>query len=294
MRLYEIWRHGYLPPHGGKLFDRVSPGIPSVVANALRYLLSEWKYLPGGWQVDVERGEGWNDASVAAAQERHWPTLVENLQGRGPLGVSHFLRSRTREDRADHNAMMSYGYVLARAARKKDALSVLDWGSSLGHYYLYSRALLPEVAIEYHCYDVPRLCEVGRRLQPQAHFHDDSADVLRRRYHLVVSSSSLHYFEDWRGVARQLAAATGEFLYVARLQTVVRGDSYAVVQRPYRDGYHTEYPTWFLNRLEVVRCFEEAGLELTREFIYAEDFFVRGAPEKGECRGFLFRRPPAP
>jgi hypothetical protein len=97
------------------------------------------------------RGGGWNDASVATAQEHHWPTLVENPQGRAPLGVSHFLHSQSREDRADHNAMMSYGYVLARASRKKDSISILDWGGSLGHYYLYSRALLPEVRIVIMC-----------------------------------------------------------------------------------------------------------------------------------------------
>jgi putative methyltransferase (TIGR04325 family) len=291
MRLYRIWRRRLLPPHAGQLFDRVAHYLPPVVVNALRYLLSEWEYMPGGWQPDSAPGQGWNDCSVATAQEHHWPTLVENLQGPGPLGVSHFLRSKTREDRADHNAMMSYGYVLARASRNKDGVSVLDWGGSVGHYYLYSRALLPEVAIDYHCYDVPRLCDLGRKLLPEAHFCDDSAEVLRRRYDLVISSSSLHYFEDWREVARKLAAATGDFLYIARLQTVVRGESFVVVQRPYHSGYHTEYLSWFLSRLELVSCLEEAGLELVREFVYAEDWLVRGAPEKGDCRGFLFQRP---
>jgi putative methyltransferase (TIGR04325 family) len=291
MRLYRIWRRGHLRPQHGRVLDRIVAWVPPVGLKAVRHLLSEWEYLPGGWRSDEGPGEGWNDASVVAAQERHWPILVANLQGPGPLGVSHFLRSETREDRADHNAMMSYGYVLATAARKKDTLSILDWGGSLGHYLLYSRALLPNLAIDYHCHDVPRLCEAGRRRLPEARFHDDVAEVLQRRYDLVVSSSSLHYFEDWSGVARQLAAATGEYLYVARLQTVVRGDSYVVVQRPYRNGYHTEYLSWFLGRNEVIRCLEEAGLELVREFVYAEEWFVRGAPAQGDCRGFLFRRP---
>jgi putative methyltransferase (TIGR04325 family) len=290
MRFYRLWRSGLLPAHRGRLAKRLSYFVPPVFMDGLRYLLSEWECLPQGWPAAGAGGEGWNAASVAAAQERHWPTLVGNLQGPGPLGVSHFVHSTTREDRADHNAMMSFGYVLARAARKKDAISMLDWGGSLGHYRLYGQALLPEVAIDYHCYELPRLCEAGRRLLPQAHFHEDASTVLGRRYDLVVSSSSLHYFEDWRDVARKLAAATGDFLYVARLQTVVDGDSFVVVQRPYASGYQTEYPSWFLSRSELVACLEGEGLELLREFIYAEDWLVRNAPAKGTSRGFLFRR----
>jgi len=290
MKFGEIWRRSLLRSDSQPRRAWIVRLLPPIGLDALRRLFSEWKYVPGGWQAETAPGEAWNDASVATAQERHWPTLVRNLQGPGPLGVSHLPRSVTREDRADHNTMMAYGYVLARVAWKKDTVSILDWGGCLGHYYLYSQTLLPEVVIDYHCYDVTSLCQVGRRLLPQARFYDDSADVLRRRYDLVVSSSSLHYFEDWRRTARQLAAATNEFLYIARLQTVA-GASYVVVQRPYRSGYEGEFPSWFLNRGELVNCLEEAGLELVREFVYAEDWYVRGAPEGGDCRGFLFRRP---
>jgi putative methyltransferase (TIGR04325 family) len=186
--------------------------------------------------------------------------------------------------------MMSYGYVLARVARMKNNLSILDWGGSAGHYYLYSKALLPEVGFEYHCHDVPLLCRLGRKLLPEVQFHEDPAALLNRQYDLVVSSSSMHYFEDWREMTRKLSAAAGEFLYVARLQTVSRVPSFVVVQRAYHSGYQGEYLSWFLNRQEFVTCVEESGLELQREFIFAEEWLVRGAPEKGACRGFLFRR----
>ena len=42
--------------------------------------------------------------------------------------------------------------------------------------------------------------------------------------------------------------------------------------------------------VDVADCAEEAGLELVREFVYLERWAVRGAPEKQEGRGFLFRR----
>ncbi len=268
-------------------FERL---LPPVVTGFIRYSLSEWDYVSPEWPAKGLPGEGWNAETVAAAQEAHWPLLVRNLAGTGPLGVSHLPSQQTRVHPGDHNAMMSYGYVLARAARNKDRLSVLDWGGGVGHYYLYTKALLPEVAVDYHCYELPSLCRLGRKLVPEARFHDEAVVLTGTRFDLVISSSSLHYFEDWRRVARVLTESTGEFLYISRLQTVSRSPSFVVRQRPYGQGYGTEYLSWFINRSELTGRLECLGLELVREFVFAENWIVRRAPEKGECRGFLFRR----
>jgi putative methyltransferase (TIGR04325 family) len=266
--------------------------LPPIVTDRTKRLLSEWEYVPGGWPT--ARGpaaNGWDIQSVAAAQVEHWPVLARNLDGSGPLGVSHLPSQRTREDRADHNAMMSYAYVLARAARHKQAVSILDWGGGVGHYYLYSKALLPELAIHYHCYDVPTLCGVGKKLVPDAEFHAGADNLAGKRFDLVISSSSLHYFQDWQNTARWLVDRTGSFLYVARLPVVTHTPSFVVRQRPYGQGYETEFFSWFINRTELNACIRAAGLELIREFVFAEDWIVRGAPEQGESRGFLYQRP---
>ena len=290
MRLYRLWRSSALAQRAANRFSSATDYIPPFLTTALKYAFAEWEYLPDGWPKRGGHIEGWNDSSIAAAQEKHWPTLVENLRGSGPLGVSHFPWRMTRENRADHNAMMSYGYVLARAARTKDTVSILDWGGGVGHYHLYSRALLPEIHIDYHCYDVPSLCRLGRTLSPEVHFHEDESELCRIRFDLVISSSSLHYFENWRETVRSLAGVTREFLYIARLQTIQKRPSFVVTQRPYRVGYNTEYASWFLNRQELLNSAVESDLELVREFVYAEDWYVRNAPEQGDCRGFLFRR----
>ena len=208
----KFYRSGF----AGKSVRRVAEYLTPSITNIVKYVFSEMEYVPQGWYPI----KGWNDESVVDAQEKHWPTLLRNLQGPGPLGVSHLPWHTTREDRADHNIMMSYGYVLALAARRKDRLSILDWGGGVGHYYLYSKALLPEVEIEYDCYDVPGLCRLGRKLLPEIHLHDDERDFFGRQYDVVISSSSLHYFENWREQVRKLADATRGFLYVSRLQAV--------------------------------------------------------------------------
>jgi len=282
MRIYRIWRSSFVDLH-------VSKYVPPFVLDIAKYLFPEMTYAPQGWYLKNSRSKGWYEMSVAEAQGKHWSTLVKNLQGPGPLGVAHFPWSLTREDRANHNAMMSFGYVLALVARKKESISILDWGGGAGHYYLYGRALLPEVGIEYHCYDVPYLCELGKKLTPEGHFHDSDADLIAKQFDLVVSSSSLHYFENWREVARKLAAFTREFLYIARLQTVSRAPSFVAVHKLYRAGY-TEHLSWCLNHQELVSCVEESGLELVREFVFGEKWSIRGAPDKVDSRGFLFRR----
>jgi len=271
-------------------FHKLERLFPPVVTDLIRYSLSEWNYVPGEWPAEGLLGEGWDAESVTAAQEAHWPVLVRNLDGTGPLGVSHLPSQMTREHRGDHNAMMSYGYVLARAARNKDRLSVLDWGGGAGHYCLYSKALLPEIVVDYHCYDVPALCRLGRILVPQARFHDKADVFARTRFDLVISSSSLHYFQNWRETAHVLAERSGGFLYVARLQTCNRAPSFVVRQKPFGQGYATEFLSWFINRRELTGYLESLGLELVREFVFAEEWRVKGAPENGECRGFLFRR----
>jgi len=227
---------------------------------------------------------------MAEAQEKHWPIIVRNLKGPGPLGVSHLPWDTSRELRTAHNVMMSYGYVLALAARNKHRISILDWGAGVGHYYLYSKVLLPDLEIEYDSYDLPKMCEIARKLQPDIRAHENESDLVGNNYDLVLSSSSLHYVEDWREQLRKLAAFTHEFLYVARLQSIVVAPSFVALQRVFRDGY-TQFLSWCINRNEFVACAEECGLKLVREFVFAKPWTVRGAPEKPESRGFLFRRP---
>jgi len=82
---------------------------------------------------------------------------------------------------AAHNVSMSFAYVLSRAARSREKLSVLDWGGTFGHYYLIARAVLPEIDLDYHCFDVPSICESGRERSPEVTFHDNPADAFAAR-----------------------------------------------------------------------------------------------------------------
>jgi putative methyltransferase (TIGR04325 family) len=255
----------------------------------------EWEYVPDGWGRKDPRVKGWNVESILETQRANWPDLLHMVQGNGPLAAAHRLEGAyeasapSDNDYAAHNTIMAYAYVIARASWKKDRISLLDWGGGIGQYYLISKALLPEIEIEYHCKDVPILCQGGREFLPEVRFYEKEEECFARTYDLVLASSSLHYSEDWKSIAEQLALATRSYLYITRFPIVHQLPSFAVLQRPYRYGYQTEYLCWFLNRQEFLTHMRSLEMDFIREFLIYERPHVHKAPEQGEYRGFLFR-----
>lgn len=271
--------------------------LPPIVAEPLRRTIlrrrasEEWQYCPQGWPEDDPQIHGWDADSVAETQLARWPAFIRSAETVGPLGLSSEAANPVELDYGTHNTIMSFGYVLERAARGRDGLSMLDWGGGIGHYAVYARALVPDVKLDYHCRDLPRLARAGRQVLPDATFHETDASALARQYDLILASSSLHYAKEWRSTLTSLASVTGRYLYVTRQPVVTTAASFVVVQRPHRYGYMTEYPGWFLNRTEFLEEARALGLELLREFLIAERPVVPGAPEQADYRGFLFAAP---
>ncbi len=269
--------------------------LPPVVTSAYRHIWRrsreeappDWEYLPGGWPEPSIASPGWNSESVAETQLERWPAFVRSLATSTPFGLSNESAGGS-PDYGVHNTVMSFGYVLARAAQGRKRLSMLDWGGGIGHYCVYAKALLPDLQLDYHCRDLPNLVAGGRTVLPEATFYVDEDEALAMRYDLVVASSSLHYSRDWRPLLARLATATSGYLYVTRQPFVKHADSFVVVQRPHRFGYQTEYPGWFLNRDEFLGAAGESGLNLEREFLIWEIPSVPNAPEAAHYGGFLF------
>jgi putative methyltransferase (TIGR04325 family) len=270
--------------------------LPPIATDAIRSMRRghetvEWEYRRDGWPEGDPAIRGWNAESVLRTQLDRWPAFVASLQGTGPVGLSHEAANPGSGDYGTHNTIMSFAYVLARAGRSGTRVSMLDWGGGLGHYYLYGRALLPDVELDYHCRDLPLLVEGGRSILPHAVFHSTDETALSRQYDLVMASSSLQYSRDWRGTLAKLASVAGGYLYVTRQPFVAEGPSFVVVQRPSRHGYLTEYPGWFLDRDEFLDEARGLGLALVREFLIAEQPSVPKAPAQADYRGFLFAGP---
>lgn len=253
--------------------------------------IAEWEYIPAGWEAECSdpRIKGWNVESVLEAYKSRWEAFVHELQSTDPFGTSPEAPTSQAVDLVFHNTLMVFAYALALASRHKTSISMLDWGGGLGHYYLISKALVPDLGLDYHCKDVPVLAEYGRQLLPQVHFYSDES-CLSRVYDFVLASTSLHYSEDWPRVIENLARITVGYLLVTQLPVVHQAPSYVFVQRPYRYQYNTEYLGWCLNRAEFLQCAEQSGLELIREFVTGQQPQIAHAPEPCQYQAFLFRR----
>ena len=151
--------------------------IPPILMKGLRALRSPiLEYAPEGWQTSLPQShnQGWSVEAVANHEKAKWDSYCRNLDGPAPLGFSHEHTDLSVVRNPNfHNVHISYAYVLALVAHKQDSVSVLDWGGSLGHYYLLGKAVLPEVNIEFHVKEVPMMAKVGKELNPEVHWHDD-------------------------------------------------------------------------------------------------------------------------
>jgi len=247
----------------------------------------EWEYVPEGW---ARPAKGWDVEAVARAYREKWPDYLAAIEAPNPLGVHHETAQVTTGDVSAHNMLVAFAYVVALAGREHTRLSVLDWGGGLGHYWALARSVVPDLELEYHVKETPAVCAQGRQVAPDVVFHEDES-CLERSYDLVVASSSLQYAEDWRSLFDRLAAATGSYLYVARVPVALHAPSFVVLQRAYAYGYETEYLGWVLNRHEFLAYAAGAGVSHTREFLLDALFSAVTAPETPvEHRSFLFNR----
>lgn len=254
--------------------------------------LAEWEYQPNGWSTE-NRSKAWNSQSIPEAQRDRWPAFVRSLEGTNPITSTYTWESPelTSHNINAHNLAMTYGYVLALAAKEKRTLSILDWGSGIGHYYLISKALMSNLNIQYFCHDLPSFCQIGKKLLPEVNFLENPGEVFKGYYDFVFASNSLQYSPNWKEVISKLSATTRGFLYIAQLPVVQKVKSFVILQRPYlvkHYHYNSEYLGWVLNRQEFVKHLRQKGMRLQREFLMGSGPLIRQAPEHIELFGFLF------
>ena len=204
--------------------------------------------------------------------------------------VSHEDTDYTNRDFQAHNIHMCFAYVLLLAARGKKSLSILDWGGGLGQYYLLARTLLPDLELDYICWDPAVREKEASKLLPGVVFSNDSEKVSGRSYDLVMASSSLQYNRDPFAVLQKLTAAARGHVYLARLPVVENGPSHILRQRPHAYGYNTEYCGWSLNVDSLLKEAAQAGLKLERKFYQQKHAEAAGAPAQTVYCGFLFSK----
>ena len=168
---------------------------PLLFRIAARLRTPPWEYVSGTWPADDVRSKGWDDLSAAEEFRAHWSDYLKTVYSTAPLTIFPWLVGQ--RDLSAHNTLMTYSYVLARAAQGKEAISVLDWGGAFGHYAAVGRAVLPDVAIDFTVKDRPSLVAIGRQLMQNVTFTASEEECFSRRYDLVIASNALQCASDW-------------------------------------------------------------------------------------------------
>lgn len=246
------------------------------------------RYVGDHWP-DSSGEPGWEHESIVRAQVDKWPVFLRLTKGTGPLGINHESPHPSREEIGAHNLVMTFGYALALAGNSLPRVSVLDWGSGIGHYGPLAEALLPSHEVEYHAYDLPAFRGAAAGLSPSTRY-PTLEEWRGRRYDLVLASGSLQYVAEWRLVLDDLARSARDYVLLTRLPVVSSTPSFVVGQLPLRAGYHARLHYWAFNRDQLLDQAGSAGLHLVREFLLYEIERVEGAPEQPQMRGFLLRR----
>ena len=261
----------------------VPPLLWDIGKDVKRRLLSSvdhYAYAPNGWATQLPAGAG---------SQEYWSTFIarERVACQALIARVRAGEPAWTPDGGDDLKHVTFGYVLALAAREKPKVTVLDYGGNLGDYYWVGRALVPGVELEYHCKELPPIAAAGSQITPEVVWHTDDA-CLAEPHDLVMFSSSLQYLPEWQDILRRAARGTPGYLFLSDVPTVRHVPAYVATER---SGGATNLHHQ-LNRSEVIDTVERAGLRLIREFAMGPHPPVANAPEQPTCAGWLFQRDP--
>ncbi len=147
--------------------------------------------------------------------------------------------------------------ILQDAAQSRGgALTVLDFGGSLGSLYFQSRAQLKlSGPLRWRIVEQAALLKPGRDefQTEELSFHQSIAEACKDgQPDVILLSSVLPYLTNQENIMQDLLGIGARHVLVDRTGFVTEGRSRLTVQRVPRSIYPASYPCWFLNRTEFM------------------------------------------
>jgi putative methyltransferase (TIGR04325 family) len=245
-------------------------------------------YSKDGWNTIINSADahGWNDKNIVGNKEAAFKQVSELLSSTNKVAFSYESKNLTSDQNLEyHNINMTFAYVLALASRMKTSVSVLDWGSGMGHYYLMAKKFLPDVQIDYHCVEVPEMAKLGKAINNKVSWYADDS-YLNKKYDLVMINASLQYVKEWKEFFKTISPSVSKFLFVTRVPAVQNVKGFVAVQN--ENGIKMLHQQ--LNASELVEAIENCGFHTTLEFLIGDKPYIKNAPEQCEMKGWLFKK----
>lgn len=245
-------------------------------------------YVKNGWETAVNNvsAQGWNDKNIIEGKETAFKQIEELLFSSAKVAFSYESRNLTDDQNLEyHNINMTFAYVLTLAAHLKTKVSILDWGSGMGHYYLMSKRFLSDVEIDYHCVEVPEMAKLGKMINKNVSWYSND-NYLKNTYDLVMINASLQYVKEWKSFFNKLSPCVGNYLFVTRIPTVENVNGFVAIQN--ENGVKMLHQQ--INSKELASTVEGCGFQTLFEFLIGDRPFIKNAPEQCEMKGWLFKK----
>jgi len=264
--------------------------LPPILVRFVRLLkISKSKhsliYSPDGWDTELSSSnkKGWDSVNAVEIERKRMDRYCNALKNTGPLGFMHEHDNPTEIRDGYHHRNITSAYVLTLASIKKEKISILDYGGSLGHNYNFAKAVLPNhIDIEFHCKEVASLVNVGKELNPYIKWYSDDS-CLNRKYDLIIVNGVLQYLNEWKHLLIKIINCVDGYLFLSHLPLVNYKRGYVALQRRYgQEMLHYQF-----NRNEVL---SQVNLCLVREFLTGIRPYIKNAPEQCELRSFLYKK----
>ncbi len=181
--------------------------------------------------------------------------------------------------------------LLWAAARNSGALSVLDFGGSLGSSYFQHRHLLKGLCrLRWAVVEQPHYVRAGRKyLQDDwLRFHESIDDcVIEERPNAVLLSAVLAYIESPYNLLAHIGSLGAEVIIVDRTIVNFGSTDRLYIQRAPKSIYAASYPCWSLSESRLLESIAP-GYELEQSFA---SLAFPGLHRIDSCfRGYIFRK----
>jgi putative methyltransferase (TIGR04325 family) len=195
------------------------------------------------WSEAKSACGGYDDTSIV---ERVTVAAREVAAGRAV-----FERDGVLLDRVDYSWPV-IACLLLIACERGGALSVVDFGGSLGTSYRQAKTFLDRLnRVSWAVVEQAAFVSAGKRefQDERLHFFDNLDEALReQKPDVVLLSGVIQYLPDPVGFLEQLVEKPVDFLLFDRTPLIAGARARLTIQRVPRHIYPASYPAWFLSR----------------------------------------------
>lgn len=187
------------------------------------------------------------------------------------------------------------GIVAAVAEKRAGPVRILDFGGGIGFSYLALKNGVRDVAYHLDVVETPLNCQRGRALFSQAGNLGFFTEIPSGPYDIILSSSTLQYVPEWKGVLGALAATGAAHMVLTRLPTT-EGPSFVAQQNltmtggPHKGRFIGSILHAFFNRGEVAAVMGDLGFSVELDLFYSDYGHYFGGARDCTLRTMAFSR----